>query len=223
MSFPIAIPGVLVVSAAQLPALHSQLIALEPQLITPHALQLTEPVAMLGRSLECHMVVSVRRVSRRHAQIERRSDHYILSDLASVNGTYVNGLRLLAPQRLRNEDHIGLGDPEPLLRFVDPDATQVAESILRLDERAQCFYLSGAPLDLAPLQYVLLRHLYQHAGEICPRASCALAIWGRSYDDDRDRGALDTAVSDLRRALRRVDPSADLIETRRGVGYLLRL
>lgn len=210
------------VSAAQLPALHSQLIALEPQLIAPYAFSLVEPITTLGRSPECHVVVSVPRVSRRHAQLERHSDHHILSDLASINGTYVNGLRLLAPHRLRNEDRIGLGDPEPLLRFVDPDATQVSAGVLRLDERAQCFYLSGAPLDLAPLQYVLLRHLYQHAGEVCPRASCALAIWGRGYDDALDRGALDTAVSDLRRAMRRVDPAVDLIETRRGVGYLLR-
>lgn len=210
-------------SAAQLPILHSQLIAIEPQLITPHDLSLSEPVCLIGRAAECSVVVSVMRVSRRHAQIERRSDHYLLADLGSRNGTYVNGLRLLAPHRLRSEDRIGLGDGEALLRFVDPDATQVAEGVLRLDERSQSFYLSGVPLDLAPMQYVLLRHLYQHAGEVCQRNSCALALWGRTYDDDLDRGALDTTVSDLRRAMRRVDPEADLIETRRGVGYLLRL
>jgi DNA-binding response OmpR family regulator len=211
------------VSAVQLPALHSQLIALEPQLITPHDLSLTEQFCLVGRSIQCHMVVSLRKVSRRHAQIERHSDHYILSDLGSVNGTFVNGVRLLAPQRLRHDDRIGLGDQGPLLLFVDPDATQVSLGVLRLDERAQAFYLSGVALDLSPLQYVLLRHLYQRAGEVVSRDSCALAIWGRSYDDELDRGALDTAVSDLRRAMRRVDPAADLIETRRGVGYLLRL
>ncbi|HMQ32996.1 MAG TPA: FHA domain-containing protein [Chloroflexaceae bacterium] len=205
------------------PTSHSQLVALAPEVVTPDTVALSGSVCLIGRSVQCDVVVRVSHVSRRHARIERRSDSFVLSDLESVNGTYVNGQRLLSPHRLRNDDQIGLGYPTALLRFVDPDATQVSAGVLRLDERSQSFYLGGVLLDLSPLQYMLLRHLYQHANEVCPRPSCALAIWGRPYDDDLDRGALDTAVSDLRRSMRRADPAADLIETRRGQGYLLRL
>jgi hypothetical protein len=211
------------VSAAHHQLLPSHLIALDLQLVRPHELLLNELLCLIGRSPECDVYVERRSISRRHAQIERRSDHYVLSDLESVNGTYINGQRLLAPYRLRNEDHIGLGEARALLRFVDPDATQVAIGVLRLDERSQSFFLSGLRLDLTPLQFLLLRHLYQHAGQVCERQSCALAIWGRDYDSTLDQGALDTAVSDLRRAMRKVDHGSDLIETRRGLGYLLRL
>ncbi len=203
--------------------LPSHLIAIEPELIQPHELLLSAPLCLIGRTSDCAVQVRLRSVSRRHAQIERRSDHYVLSDLESINGTYINGQRLLAPYRLRNDDQIGLGDQRALLRFIDPDATQVAVGVLRLDERSQSFFLSGMRLDLSPLQFVLLRHLYQRAGEVCDRKSCALAIWGRDYEPELDQGALDTAVSDLRRAMRKLDPASDLIETRRGLGYLLRL
>ncbi|NTU78605.1 MAG: FHA domain-containing protein [Chloroflexales bacterium] len=210
-------------SAAQLPVIHSQLIAVELQIVTPHDLLLTASACILGRSSECDVVVREGRVSRRHAQIERRGDHYILSDLGSSNGTYVNGQRLLGQHLLRNEDRIGLGNPTALLRFVDPEATQISAGVLRFDERSQSFVLGGAPLDLPPLQLMLLVHLFQHAGEVCSRSSCAQAIWGRPYDARLDQGALDTALSDLRKALRQADPTVDPIETRRGLGYVLHL
>lgn len=210
-------------SAEHQPFAYSQLIALEPQAITPHDLSLMDRRYLIGRAPDCAMVVSLLRVSRRHIQIERHDDEYLLKDLASVNGTYLNGQLVRGTQRLRNDDTIGLGEPAPLLRFVDPDATHVITRLLRLDERARCFYLNGTALNLAPLQFDLLRHLYEHAGEICGRSACAMAIWGRAYNDEFDRGAFDTAMSDLRKALRLSDASRDLIETHRGVGYLLRI
>lgn len=203
--------------------IYSRLVALDPRLVTPPEILLTEATCLVGRSSECHVVVSDALVSRRHAQIEQRSGHYLLRDLGSVNGTYINGQRLLGAHALRNEDRIGLGALTAVLRFVDPDATQIAAGVLRFDERGQVFFLRGAPLNLPPLQFLLLLHLYQHAGQICSRSSCAQAIWGREYNPEIDQGALDTAFSDLRRAMRQTAPGADLIETRRGLGYLLRL
>lgn len=50
-------------------------------------------------------------VSRQHAQITYEDGQYILKDLGSANGTWVNGHRLPAYERylLKNEDHIWLG------------------------------------------------------------------------------------------------------------------
>jgi DNA-binding response OmpR family regulator len=83
------------------------------------------------------------------------------------------------------------------------------------------FILNKKPLDLTPAQFRLLHYLYQHAGEVCTRETCAQAIWGRDYDPGLDADALDRAMSNLRGQLRQVDPDSDLIETRRGLGYLL--
>jgi hypothetical protein len=50
-------------------------------------------------------------VSRNHAQITYEEGRYILQDLGSANGTWVNGHRLLPriPYQLKNEDLIWLG------------------------------------------------------------------------------------------------------------------
>lgn len=48
-------------------------------------------------------------VSRRHAQISPRDGVYLLSDLGSANGTYVNGLRVTAPQAIRVGDQLRVG------------------------------------------------------------------------------------------------------------------
>jgi DNA-binding response OmpR family regulator len=85
------------------------------------------------------------------------------------------------------------------------------------------FSLDNQPLDLTPAQFRLLRHLYQFAGEVCTRESCAEALWSREYEPGLDADALDRAFSSLRSYLRRTAATADLIETRRGLGYVLNL
>ncbi|MFV9507356.1 MAG: winged helix-turn-helix domain-containing protein [Oscillochloridaceae bacterium umkhey_bin13] len=67
----------------------------------------------------------------------------------------------------------------------------------------------------------LLRHLYDHAGTVCTRESCAVALWGQQYEPGRDAGALDRAINGLRAVLRRAKPELELIRTQRGRGYEL--
>lgn len=175
----------------------------------------------LGRAPGCDIVIPRQTISRLHARITRDGLRYVLRDAGSANGTYVNGLPVIGPHLLNDHDTIGLGATGGLLRFLDPDPTVVAGTRLRFDERAQVFLLNGQALDLPPGQFRLLLHLHRNLGALCSRESCAEAIWGRDYDPGLDAEALDRAVSNLRAALRRADPSADLIQTRRGLGYVL--
>ena len=50
-------------------------------------------------------------VSRRHTAVVRRGESWFAIDLHSANGTYVNGIRLLAnrPRRLQHGDEIRIG------------------------------------------------------------------------------------------------------------------
>lgn len=50
-------------------------------------------------------------ISRRHAQVTQKGNQYLLTDLESANGTFVNGTRLSprAPQPLRTGDRIQIG------------------------------------------------------------------------------------------------------------------
>ena len=60
---------------------------------------------IIGRTSDCDIVLAKRQVSRRHAQIERDDDGYLLRDLGSKNGTYVNGKEVRnTPYRLRDGD-----------------------------------------------------------------------------------------------------------------------
>lgn len=189
--------------------------------VTPSEFLLSGSEHTLGRAPGCDIVVPRQTISRLHARITREGLRYVLRDAGSANGTFVNGQPLVGPHLLSDHDTIGLGAATALLRFLDPDPTVVTAVRLRFDERGQRFLLNGQPLDLPPSQFRLLLHLYRNQGAVCNRASCAEAIWGRDYDPGLDAEALDRVVSNLRASLRRVDPSADLIQTRRGLGYVL--
>ncbi len=191
--------------------------------VQPANYPLEADICTIGRSPVCQIVVGRNVVSRLHARIERESLRYVLHDAGSANGTFVNGRRIQGPHLLADKDRIGLGGPAELLRFVDPDPTFVPSNRLRYDERAMTFSLAGQPLDLTPAQFKLLYYLYQHASDVCTRENCAEALWGRDYDPGLDADALDRAISTLRIKLREADPAADLIQTRRGLGYTLNI
>jgi hypothetical protein len=64
---------------------------------------------LVGRHPACDVVLSDPSVSRRHAQLTFRDGAWVLQDLASTNGTTVNGQRV-GRTTLRAGDTISLGD-----------------------------------------------------------------------------------------------------------------
>lgn len=63
----------------------------------------------IGRAGACELQLFDVRISRYHAQIEFLAGEYILNDLRSANGVYVNGIRLAGSIALRTGDTIELG------------------------------------------------------------------------------------------------------------------
>lgn len=55
---------------------------------------LKEPVINIGRRLENHLAIDDPRVSRTHAQLRAIKGRYILFDLNSTGGTFINGQRI---------------------------------------------------------------------------------------------------------------------------------
>src|SRR5438477_4204709 len=72
-----------------------------------------EPVS-IGRQAECDVVLEDSNISRRHAEVRRQGEDYVLVDLGSTNGSKVNGTRV-KQQALADGDEITLG--KTLLRF----------------------------------------------------------------------------------------------------------
>jgi hypothetical protein len=70
---------------------------------------LTRPTITIGREAGNDVVVNHGEVSRRHASLTWDGRQFIIQDLGSANGTFVNGVRLTGPQVLQQGDVIGLG------------------------------------------------------------------------------------------------------------------
>ncbi|MGC8641247.1 MAG: FHA domain-containing protein [Isosphaeraceae bacterium] len=64
---------------------------------------------LIGRSAECDQVVDLPVVSSRHARIFRSGGQFLIEDLGSSNGTYVNGDRIVGPVVVNHGDRIALG------------------------------------------------------------------------------------------------------------------
>ncbi|HET8628203.1 MAG TPA: MMPL family transporter [Thermomicrobiales bacterium] len=65
----------------------------------------------IGRDSQAEMWLFDQRVSRFHARIDYdpQLHGFVVADLKSVNGVYVNGQRIAAPTLLRNGDHLEIG------------------------------------------------------------------------------------------------------------------
>jgi hypothetical protein len=66
----------------------------------------------IGRDLDNEIVLADPTVSARHAVVSRRSGAWWLEDLASTNGTFVNGRQIApeTPELLRSGDVVQIGE-----------------------------------------------------------------------------------------------------------------
>ncbi|MEY2425839.1 MAG: hypothetical protein QOI61_1411 [Actinomycetota bacterium] len=153
------------------------------------------------------VVLNDRTVSRLHAAVERVTGGWIIQDLGSKNGTFVNGARVVGPRALHNGDEIRLGGVH--LRFhariIDDSFSQTAP----IDGPPR---LTGRERDalVALCRPVILGSMLDEpasvgtiAAELVVSESAAKKLLGRCYDKfalektDRRRGRL--AVEALRR------------------------
>lgn len=70
----------------------------------------------IGRSQNNDLVLDAIYASRRHAWVWQQGDQFIVEDLGSTHGTYLNGQRLAAPRFLNDRDLVIMG--EARLTFV---------------------------------------------------------------------------------------------------------
>jgi len=66
--------------------------------------------AEIGRDAGNDLILSSDHISRKHAVIAWRKDHFEIQDLGSANGTSVNGKRLSKPRVLKDGDRLSFYD-----------------------------------------------------------------------------------------------------------------
>jgi hypothetical protein len=77
-----------------------------------------EPMITIGRSRECRLRLGLHdtRASTRHAELRLEKDRYVLVDVGSTNGTFVNNKRA-TKHKIGNGDVAAFGYGGPQLRF----------------------------------------------------------------------------------------------------------
>ncbi|MDY6077630.1 response regulator transcription factor [Mobiluncus sp.] len=103
---------------------------------------------------------------------------------------------------------------QPLLRVAD----------LELDDNLYEVHRGGRLIDLSPTEFKLLRYLMVNEGRVVSKTQILDHVW--EYDWEGDAAIVESYISYLRRKLDAPDENGkippSLIQTRRGVGYLLR-
>ncbi len=96
------------------------------------------------------------------------------------------------------------------------DVVRLVLDDLEMDESSHEVFRSGAPIDLTPTEFALLRYFLLNPRRVLSKEQILDHVW--HYDFGGDASIVETYVSYLRRKLG--DPR--LLHTVRGVGYVLR-
>jgi len=100
------------------------------------------------------------------------------------------------------------GSPTPTLRVRDVELDPATREVRR----------GGVPVQLTPKEYALLEYLLRNPNRPLSRAMLMEHVWGIRFDPGTN--VVDVFINSLRN---KVDPERDLIQTVRGVGYMVRV
>jgi two-component system response regulator MprA len=106
-----------------------------------------------------------------------------------------------------------------LLRRTPSSDEPVRFADLFLDPRAHTASRSGRPIDLTRTEFALLALFLRNPRRVLTRSEILIAVWG--YDFGPTSNSLEVYIGYLRRKTD-ADGAARLIQTVRGVGYVLR-
>ncbi len=189
---------------------------------------LDKSVMLIGREDEkCDLVIADRQVSRHHALISLENDGYMLKDLGSKNGTFVNGREIQGPHALQDGDEIQIAYCCKMA-FVGADATApvILEDRthgLRMEMESKRVWIADKELDppLSLSQYRLLELLYDEPGRVYSRDEVVQAVWPEDDRNGISEQAIDAMARRLRERLAEVDPDVQYVITVRGHGFRL--
>lgn len=187
----------------------------------------------VGRGEECEIVISDRKISRRHAQFTPSADGILLEDLKSKNGTHLNGRSLKGPELLSDGDLIQVAlaqkftflssDATIPLDFEYPEEALNKQNDLKLDKLSRRVWILGEELSpsLSAAQFTLLELLYRAEGSLVPRETLVNEIWDKEEAYGVSDQALDALVRRLRDRLASLDDGHAYVVTVRGHGLRL--
>ncbi len=190
---------------------------------------LAKDETLIGRGNDSDIVLPERQVSRYHLKIHYREGRYLLEDLDSKNGTFLNGQQVKGTVSIQDGDEIQIALCVRLL-FVGTDATvplsfdipKADGGVMILEENKRTVSIRGRELDppLSLAQFRLLQMLYDADGAVCGRDDIVEAVWPGTGGIGVSEQAIDALVRRLRDRLAELDEH-NYIVTVRGHGFRL--
>jgi predicted component of type VI protein secretion system len=187
---------------------------------------------VIGREVgEVDLLLPERQVSRKHAKIERTDEGFMLTDLTSKNGTFLNGKEVREPKRLQDGDEIQIALAVKIA-FVGSDATaplnarpiskamRAAVRGIRLDKEGRRVFVAEQELNppLSLQQYRMLELLMDANGGLVSRQNLVEKVWEGDSAYGVSEQAIDALVRRLRDRVNEMDPEHEYIVTVRGHG-----
>ncbi|WP_299168376.1 response regulator transcription factor [uncultured Arthrobacter sp.] len=102
----------------------------------------------------------------------------------------------------------------------DDDGAVIRVDDLELDDDAHEVRRGAEVIDLSPTEFKLLRYLMMNPNRVLSKAQILDHVW--EYDFNGDASIVESYISYLRRKIDKNPDAPALIQTKRGVGYLLR-
>jgi len=87
-----------------------QLVVVEPGHLAGTAFALGQGELTVGRGTGCSVVLDDRHVSSLHARVWHDGSRWLVEDLGSTNGTWLNGEQVGGPRPLATGDHLAMGN-----------------------------------------------------------------------------------------------------------------
>ncbi|MBN2643563.1 MAG: AAA family ATPase [Victivallales bacterium] len=82
-------------------------------------IELVQDVILIGRDLDCDIILDSNDVSRKHSKVTRRNGSVFIEDLNSSNGTFVNSTPISGEVEIKHLDRIQISGS--VFTFNDPD------------------------------------------------------------------------------------------------------
>jgi pSer/pThr/pTyr-binding forkhead associated (FHA) protein len=104
----------------------------------------------IGRETTNTIVINDAQVSRRHARMELRGSTYVIQDLGSTNGTFVNGIRISGMQVLTPGDLVTFGEGIAMAYESNTDSNATLLSSMPPQTSVPVHQPAHAPTPVAP-------------------------------------------------------------------------
>ena len=117
---------------------------------------LNEDALVIGRETAANLCIADASVSRRHSKIEKKDEGFVISDLESLNGTFVNDVPVKS-RMLEHGDRVRIGDSQFIFLTHDGEATSKSSDV-KLDE-AQVISASTLQIRFDDAVYMMARDL----------------------------------------------------------------